>query len=69
MYPKHFFAKVSDAISENFETQVWLDFALGFKYISRTEYQELSERCQEEGRLLNYMLKNTDKFCSFKEAG
>lgn len=33
-YEKHFKSKLSDADSENSETQLWLDFALACDYIS-----------------------------------
>ncbi|SFZ89217.1 four helix bundle protein [Flaviramulus basaltis] len=33
-YPKHFISKLTDADGENLETNTWLDFALGCKYIT-----------------------------------
>ena len=33
-YPKHFISKLTDADGENSETNTWLDFALGCKYIT-----------------------------------
>lgn len=33
-YEKHFISKLSDADSENSETQLWLDFAFSCEYIS-----------------------------------
>jgi four helix bundle protein len=41
-YPKHFVAKVTDAASENYETQVWLDKALTRGYIDKIQYEELN---------------------------
>ncbi|MDA3893227.1 MAG: four helix bundle protein [Salinivirgaceae bacterium] len=40
-YPKHFTSKLSDSDGENTETQIWLDFSLSFKYISKELYDEL----------------------------
>lgn len=38
-YPKHFVAKITDTAGENYETQVWLDFAFTRKYISKATYE------------------------------
>ena len=48
--------------SENSETQVWLDFALVFKYIDKTKYDELFSQSEEIGRLLNHMMQNPEKY-------
>jgi four helix bundle protein len=61
-YPRHFSAKMSDADSENTETQISLDFAVNCKYISQEEYKELLEKYEEVGRLLNHMIKNPEKY-------
>ncbi len=61
-YKAHFVDKVSDADMENSETQVWLDFALGCKYITKEIYFELNGLSEEVGKILNHMLDNPDKF-------
>ncbi len=61
-YPKHFISKLSDSDSENTETQVWLDFALNFKYINAKKYKELIKESEEIGKLLNFMMNNPEKF-------
>ncbi len=61
-YPKHFISKLSDSDSENTETQVWLDFALNFNYITKVKYEELIIESEEVGRLLYFMMKESDKF-------
>ena len=43
-YPKHFVSKLSDCEGEAAETQVWLDFALECKYISKDVYTLLMEK-------------------------
>jgi len=63
-YSKHFSSKMSDADMENTETQVSLDFAMSCNYISQGEYQELIEKSEEIGRLLNHMIENPEKFKS-----
>ncbi|WP_343331024.1 four helix bundle protein [Polaribacter staleyi] len=61
-YEKHFKSKISDADSENSETQLWLDFALACDYISEEKKIELQNKSEEVGKLLNYMMNNSDKF-------
>ena len=61
-YEKHFISKISDADSENSETQLWLDFALACEYIPDKKKLELQTKSEEVGKLLNYMMKNPDKF-------
>jgi len=61
-YVKHFKSKLSDADSENSETQLWLDFAVACKYISENKKIELQEKSNEIGKLINYMINNPNKF-------
>ena len=61
-YEKHFLSKLSDADSENSETQLWLDFAVACEYIEEDKKLELQNKSEEIGRLINYMMNNPDKF-------
>jgi four helix bundle protein len=61
-YPKHFSSKMSDSDMENTETQVSLDFAFECKYISQEKYNDLIEKSEEVGRLLNHMVENPEKY-------
>ncbi|MEO6347224.1 MAG: four helix bundle protein [Aquaticitalea sp.] len=61
-YEKHFKSKLSDADSENSETQLWLDFALACNYISEEQQKALLIKSEEVGRLIHYMINNPDKF-------
>jgi len=63
-YPKHFVSKITDAASENYETQVWLDKALCRKYISRLEYDDLNTKSEEVGRLLTFMENNPKHYAN-----
>ena len=47
---------------ENSETQVWLDFSLKCEYCDNKIYEELIAKSGEVGRLLNYMMKNPEKY-------
>ncbi len=61
-YEKHFISKLTDSDSENSETQSWLEFALACEYIKKDEFNFLTEKSMEVGKLLNYMMNNPDKF-------
>lgn len=59
---KYFRSKLSDADSENSETQLWLDFAFACEYITETEKNELQTQSNEVGKLINYMMNNPSTF-------
>ena len=61
-YVKHFKSNLIDADSENSETQLWLDFALACNYISEDKREDLQNKSEEVGKLLNYMMQNPEKF-------
>ena len=61
-YKSYFISKLNDAETENTETQVWLDFALACKYISKDNYDQLSLKNNEVGKLIWFMINNPDKF-------
>ena len=61
-YRAHFVSKITDSDMGNSETQVWLDFPLSCKYISRDVYKEYFERSEEIGRMLNHMIENPEKY-------
>ena len=53
-YPKHFISKLSDSESEAAETQVWLEFALEFRYISKKDFDMLNHEYEGIiGKLVN----------------
>lgn len=61
-YKDYFISKLNDCETENSETQVWLDFALAFNYIDATIHQELTNKNNEVGKLIWYMINNPEKF-------
>ena len=61
-YEAHFISKISDADMENSETQVWLDFALACGYISQKIYDELTNKSEEVGRMINHMVEHPEKY-------
>ena len=61
-YPNHFISKLSDADTENGETQTWLEFALACGYLSIEQYSTLFNQSEEVAKLLVYMMNNSEKF-------
>jgi four helix bundle protein len=61
-YEAHFISKLTDADTENSETEVWLDFSLACEYILQEEYDELYRDAEEIGRLFSFMIENPSKF-------
>ena len=64
LYPKHFISKLTDSDAENSETQVWLEFSFKSDYISKEIFEELINESKEVGKLINFMIKNPEKFGS-----
>ena len=62
-YPAHFVSKLTDSNAENTETEIWIQFSMDFKYFNELEYKDFSERCEEVGRILGYMIEHPEKFC------
>jgi len=62
LYEAHFISKISDADMENSEAQVWLDFALACEYITQEIYEDLLDKSEEVGRMLNYMIEHPGKY-------
>ena len=61
-YEKHFISKLTDSDGENTETQIWLDFALEFKYISLELHTKMTKSSDEVGKILNHMMNNPENF-------
>ena len=61
-YLKHYRSKLTDADSENSETQLWLDFALACQYVSQSKFEDLQDQSLQVGKLINYMINNPGKF-------
>jgi four helix bundle protein len=61
-YPKHFQAKLTDSAGENFETQVWLDFALDAGYLTSEEHAKRTNKSESVRKLLSYMQIHAEQF-------
>jgi four helix bundle protein len=62
-YEKHFMSKLTDADSEQLETQHWVGEALDCGYLSPAEATQLNSGLEEVGRMLNSMIEKADSFC------
>ncbi|SNR76425.1 four helix bundle protein [Lutibacter agarilyticus] len=62
LYPKHFISKLTDSDSENSETQVWIDFSNSCNYITSEQQQILTNKSIEVGKLINFMINNSERF-------
>jgi four helix bundle protein len=62
-YEKHFVSKLTDADSEQQETQHWIETALDCSYITIEESKDLLFRYSSIGKMLNSMINKADKFC------
>lgn len=57
-YENVFKRHLLDSIGSCDETKVWLDFALGCKYITAEEHKGLVERYEEVGKMLHGLFEN-----------
>lgn len=63
-YEKHFISKLTDAMSEMFETQHWIIAAVDAGYLPREDGESLFKLCLEIGRMLSSMQDKSAEFCS-----
>lgn len=63
-YEKHFVSKLTDADSEQMETQHWVSEALDCGYLNLVEAEKLNSNLNEIGRMLNSMMEKAGSFCA-----
>ncbi len=63
-YTAHFISKLSDADSEQSETQHWLRTAYHCKYLDEKIYKELLEDCKHIGAMLGKMISDAKHWCN-----
>lgn len=66
-YERHFVSKLTDADSEQLETQHWLEVALDCSYINEVQKNSLCNDLKEIGRMLNSMIHKADTFCKTQQ--
>lgn len=62
-YERHFVSKLTDAVSEQFETEHWIEIALDCGYLTKEQSNLVLEQLSEIGRMLNSMITKADQFC------
>jgi four helix bundle protein len=62
-YEGHFVSKLTDADSEQYETQHWIEVAVDCGYLDQKKADELLNQCEELGRLLHGMRTKAYLFC------
>ncbi len=62
-YEKHFISKLTDADSEQFETQHWLEVSFECNYIDETMKEQMMQKCESIGRMLQSMIDKSGMFC------
>lgn len=65
-YERHFISKLTDADSEQLETQHWIDVAVSCEYMSTKEANEITSDLEATGRMLNTMILKANLFCGTK---
>ncbi|MHB2149516.1 four helix bundle protein [Calditrichota bacterium LG25] len=62
-YPKSFVSKLIDSLSEESETEVWLDYSKDLNYMTKEKYKYFIQKYDEVARMLSSMIENPQKFC------
>jgi four helix bundle protein len=61
-YERHFVSKITDAVSEQLETEHWMEIALDCGYLTKEQSNVVLEQLSEIGRMLNSMINKADQF-------
>jgi len=62
-YERHFISKLTDADSEQLETQHWVNVAHSCGYIKDEDMKHLKNDLEEIGRMIHSMVQKADMFC------
>ncbi|MCU4165555.1 four helix bundle protein [Carboxylicivirga caseinilyticus] len=62
IYPKSFVNKISDSLGEEYETEVWLEYAWKCNYVTEAKYQKYIESYNEVRKILLAILSHPEKF-------
>ena len=62
-YPRSFISKITDALSEEAETEFWLDLSKDLSYIDDAVHNQFIREYDEVRKMLIHMVKNPEKFC------
>lgn len=62
-YENHFILKLTDADSEQDETQHWIEVSKECNYINEETKKQLMSNCEAIGKMLNSMINKSSLFC------
>ena len=63
IYAKAFVSKLTDSLGEEYETEVWLDYARDCGYLKEDTHKRLVSEYDEVRKILISMINNPGKFC------
>lgn len=63
-YESHFISKLTDADSEQLETQHWIEIADESEYIESLTSKSLLNKCESIGKMLFSMIDKSSSFCN-----
>jgi len=62
-YENHFISKLTDSDSEQLETQHWLEVAEECNYINTETSNNLIQKCESIGKMIQSMIDKSSTFC------
>ena len=62
-YENHFISKLTDADSEQLETQHWIEIAEESGYLSKQNREVLIDKCEQVGKMIYAMIDKSSSFC------
>jgi four helix bundle protein len=65
-YENHFISKLTDADSEQMETQHWLEVSEESGYMNSETAKGLLNKCESVGKMLQSMIDKASTFCKHK---
>lgn len=65
-YGKHFVSKLTDAGSEELETEHWVEIARECGYVSQEQFEQLMANLEAVGRMLSAMVQKSHLFCAVR---
>ncbi len=61
-YERHFILKLTDADSEQFETQHWIEVSYECGYINQPKMENIINQCESIGKMLYSMINKSSSF-------
>jgi len=63
-YEMHFISKLTDADSEQLETQHWLEIAIESQYLDPDTGKRLLQMCESTGKMIQKTIDKSHSFCN-----